>query len=172
MKQLQAACLFAVVVFAAAPARGQEPEKPGPEHDLLKKMEGTWDVTMKAGGTEMKGTATYKMELDGLWLAGGLEVDIPGHKYKGKGMDTYDAKKKKYVGIWTDNMGTTPAIMEGTYDKEKKTLTMSHDGPGPDGQVTTWKGVSEYPDADTVVFSMYVGGAKEPMFVNTYKRKK
>ena len=33
-------------------ARAQVPAKPGPEHELLKKIKGTWDMTAKAGDVE------------------------------------------------------------------------------------------------------------------------
>ena len=166
--------MIAVIVAAvlAAPAAAQEPPKPGPEHKLLKSREGTWDITMKAGGMEHKGTVTYKMELGGLWLVGSLESDLGGEKFYGKSLDTYDAGKKKYVGVWFDSMSTTPMTMEGSYDKEKKTLTMVGQGPGQDGKLTTWRSVSQMPDNNTVEMSMYVGDGKEPMFTVTYKRKK
>ena len=159
-------------VMLAAPAPAQEPPQPGPEHQVLKRLEGTWDTTMKAGGMEFKGTMTYKMELNGLWLVGSLQSDLAGQKFYGKGLDTYDAGKKKYVGVWFDSMSTTPMTMEGSYDKEKKTLTMVGQGPGQDGKLTTWRSVSQMPDNDTVEMSMYVGDGKEPMFTVTYKRKK
>jgi hypothetical protein len=161
-----------VVAVLAVGSQAQEPPKPGPEHEMLKKREGTWDTTMKAGGTEFKGAVTYKMELGGLWLVGSLESDLGGQKFFGKSLDTYDAGKKKYVGVWFDSMGTTPMTMEGTYDPAKKALTMVGQGPGQDGKVTTWRSVSEMPDNDTVLMSMYVGDGKEPMFTVTYKRKK
>ena len=166
--------MIAVIVAAvlAAPAAAQEPPKPGPEHKLLKSREGTWDITMKAGGMEHKGTVTYKMELGGLWLVGSLESDLGGEKFYGKSLDTYDAGKKKYVGVWADSMSTAPMLMEGTYDKEKRTLTMVGDGPGVDGKPAKWRSVSEMPDDDTVKMSMFVGDAKEPMFTVTYQRKK
>ena len=69
-------------------------------------------------------------------------------------------------------MSTNPMVMEGTYDKEKKTLTMIGDGMGMDGKPAKWKSVSTMPDDDTIEMSMYVGDAKEPMFTVTYKRKK
>ena len=152
--------------------QAQEFAKPGPEHKLLQKKEGTWDTTMKAGGTEFKGAVTFKMVLGGLWLSGSLESDLGGQKFYGKSMDTYDAGKQKYVGVWFDSMGTTPLTMEGSYDKDKKTLTMVGKGPGKDGKVTTWRSVSQMLDNDTVLMSMYVGDGKEPMFTVTYKRKK
>ena len=161
-----------VIALLAAPVQAQEPPKPGPEHELLKKREGTWDTTMKAAGMEFKGTVTYKMELGGLWLVGSMETELGGQKFWGKSLDSYDAGKKKYVGVWADSMGTTPMLMEGTFDPATKALTMVGEGPGPDGKVTTWKSVATMPDADTVQMTMFVGDGKEPMFTVTYKRKK
>jgi hypothetical protein len=164
--------VLAVVLALAAGTQAQEAPKPGPEHKLLKKREGTWDTTLKAGDMEFKGTVTYKMELGGLWLVGSLESDLGGQKFYGKSLDTYDAGKKKYVGVFFSSMGTTPLMMEGTYDKGKKTLTMVGKGPGMDGKPTTWRSVSRMPDNDTMLMSMYVGDGKEPMFTVTYKRRK
>jgi hypothetical protein len=166
--------MIAVVVAWAlvVPAWSQEIAKPGPEHDLLKKREGTWTTTMKAGGMEYKGAMTYKMELGGLWLVGSLESDLAGQKFAGKSLDTFDAKKKKYVSVWFDSMSTTPMTMEGNYDTESKSLTLVGEGPGMDGKPAKWKSVSTLPDDDTVNMSMFVGDAKEPMFTIVYKRKK
>ncbi len=161
-----------VAAMLAAPALAQEPPKPGPEHELLKKHVGTWDLTMKFGGMESSGTVTYKMDLGGLWLVSSLESEFGGTKFQGRGLDSYDPAKKKYVGIWIDNMSTTPMVMEGTFDKEKKTMTMVGNGPGMDGKPTPHKAVSEWKDDDTLHFSMFVGDAKEPSFTITYKRKK
>ncbi|HVK17532.1 MAG TPA: DUF1579 domain-containing protein [Fimbriiglobus sp.] len=166
-------CAAALAAVLAVPAvRAQEPARPSPEHEVLKKMEGNWDLTMKFGGMESKGTVTYKMDLGGLWLVSALESDLGGQKFSGRGLDGYDAAKKKYVGVWVDSMSTSPLLMEGTYDKEKKTLTMSGDGPGMDGKPVKFKSVSEMPDDDTINFSMYMGDGKEPGFTITYKRKK
>src|SRR5437773_323804 len=129
---LSAAALAALLVIPAA--RAQEPPKPGPEHDELKKLEGTWDTTMSMAGKDSKGVATYKMDLGGLWLNSTYEGEIAGGKFKGHGMDSYDTNKKKYVGVWFDSMSTSPMIMEGTFDKEKKMLTMTGEGPGMDGK--------------------------------------
>jgi hypothetical protein len=172
MRELAVLVTAVAVLAVGTETRAQEQPKPGPEHELLKKRVGTWDTTLKAGGMESKGTMTYKMELGGLWLVGSLESDLGGQKFYGKGLDTYDAGKKKYVGVWFDSMSTTPMTMEGSYDKEKKTLTMVGQGPGQDGKLTTWRSVSQMPDNDTVEMSMYVGDGKEPMFTVTYKRKK
>ena len=67
--------------LCAGESEAAEPPKPGLQQAILKKMEGTWDTTMKMGGTESKGTATYKMDLGGLWLASTLEGSIGGQKF-------------------------------------------------------------------------------------------
>jgi hypothetical protein len=164
--------VLALTLALGTGAAAQEPPKPGPEHKVLQRLEGTWDTTMKAGGMEYKGTMTYKMELGGLWLVGSLESDLGGQKFYGKGLDSYDAKKRKYVGYWFDSMGTTPLAMEGTYDEAKKTMTLVGRGPGMDGKETTWRSVSRMPDNNTIEQSMYVGEGQDPMFTITYKRRK
>ena len=160
------------MVLLAPTAGAQEPPKPGPEHEMLKKWVGTWDTTMKFMGGEVKGVATYKMELGGLWLTSTHEGEFGGMKFEGRGLDSYDPAKKKYVSVFVDSMSTSPLVMEGTYDKSTKALTMEGEGPGMDGKPTKYKTLAEWKDDNTVVFTMYVGGEKEPGFTITYKRRK
>jgi hypothetical protein len=48
-------CFCVAILFTSYSAvLAQEPAKPGPEHDMLKKWEGTWDATMKMAGAESK----------------------------------------------------------------------------------------------------------------------
>jgi Protein of unknown function (DUF1579) len=169
MRMIAAVLAVAVLVV---PTWGQEAPKPGPEHEWLKKLEGTWENTMTAGGATEKGTTTYKMDLGGFWLSSTMESQMQGQKWTGKGMEGYCPIKKKYVTIWTDSMGPSPVILTGDYDKEKKTLTQTGDGPGMDGKVATYKSVTVFPDADSMTMTMWVGDGKEPMFSVAYKRKK
>jgi hypothetical protein len=69
-------------------------------------------------------------------------------------------------------MTASPMVMEGTYDKATKTLTLEGEGPGMDGKPTKHKSISVMPDDDTINFSMYMGDTKEPSFTIVYKRKK
>jgi hypothetical protein len=171
MNSLRILCAI-VLLAGSATVKGQEPAKPGPEHEILKKHVGTWEATMKIEGMESKGVSVYKMDLGGLWLASTFEGDFGGMKFSGRGFDTYDAAKKKYVAVWMDSMSTSPMLMEGTYDKEKKAMTLTGEGPGMDGKPMKFKSVSVMPDDDTINFSMYMGDAPQPAFTITYKRKK
>jgi hypothetical protein len=169
MRKVAAVALAAVL---AAPTLAQEAPKPGPEHKLLARQAGTWDTTMKFGDMEVKGTATFKMDLGGLWLVGTLESKLFGQKFSGRSLDSYNPARKKFVSVWVDSMGTAPLLMEGTFDKETKTLTMTGEGPGMDGKPIRFRSVSRMPDADTLVMKMYMGPGKEPAFTVTYRRKK
>jgi hypothetical protein len=61
---------------------------------------------------------------------------------------------------------------EGTFDAATKTMTMNGETAGPDGKPTKSKSVTQFKDDNTVVMTMYMGDAKDAMFVITYKRKK
>src|SRR6185312_10171938 len=74
------------LAFAACTATAQDAPKAPPELDVLKKLVGDWDATMKFGGMESKGKVTYKMEVGGMWLVSNLESDLFGQKFHGKGL--------------------------------------------------------------------------------------
>jgi hypothetical protein len=154
----------------------QEAPKPGPEHQKLKDQAGTWDVVMKFGDMETKGTVVSKMDLGGLWLVSQFEGEFaPGEKFSGRGLDTYDRYKKKYVSVWVDSMAASPTVSEGNYDKEGKVLTMTGEGPGEGGKPTKYKMITEHKDKDNLLFTMYAAGADgkdTPLFSIAYKRRK
>jgi hypothetical protein len=172
MTTLRNLCALGVILLSLPAARAQEGAKPGPEHDVLKKFVGNWGLTMKFGGMESKGTVSYKMDLGGLWLASEINAELFGAKFQGRGFDTYDAGKKKYVAYWFDSMGPGAVVTEGEFDKAKKTMTMSGEGPGMDGKPTKYKSVTVMPDDDNFTMTMYVGGGAEPAFTIAYKRRK
>jgi hypothetical protein len=171
-----ACLLLAASVLLPSAACAQEPAKPGPEHELLKRMVGSWDATVKFGPMEGKGVMTYKMDLGGLWLASEFKGEFAGKPFEGKGFDTYDAAKKKYVSAWFDSTATNAMISEGTADKDGKVMTLMGDGPpGPDGKPSKVKSVTEIKDKDTIVSTMTMldkDGKEQPMGTLVYKRKK
>jgi hypothetical protein len=168
------ACAAALLPLAAVRAE-EGPPKPGPEHEKLKALEGVWEAVVKSEHGDSKATATYKMELGGMWLVSNFEGEFGGQKFSGKGLDTYNASKKKYVSVWVDSMMQSPMLLEGTYDKDGKVLTMTGEGPGEDGKPMKVKSTSEMPDKESMVFKMYQvdkDGKDKEMMTITYKRKK
>jgi hypothetical protein len=172
----RAACLtVCFCLMAPLAAWTQQPPQPGPEMEKLKELVGTWDAAIKMGPQESKGKVVYKLELGGLWLVSDFEGEVEGQKFTGKGLDSYDPTKKKYVSVWVDSMTTSPLFSEGTYDKDGKVMTMTGEAPGPDGKPMKMKMVTEHKDKDTMVFTMYgpgPDGKDASMFSISYKRRK
>ena len=131
----QALALVAVLTTFAITARlsaQQPPEvKPGPEHAFLKEGEGVWDATAKSMGGESKGELRCQMALNGLWLLELYKGEAGGQAFEGRGATSYDPAKKKFVNVWIDSMVPSPMLSEGTYDKQKKTLTLVGTMPLP-----------------------------------------
>jgi hypothetical protein len=172
-------CLAAAwLIFSAALGMAQEPAaaKPGPEHEQLQKMAGTWDVTMKMAQAPapMKGVSTAKMEMGGLWLVSDFKMDDPAFPFQGKGLDGYDQHKKKFVGIWVDSMSSAPMFMEGNLDAASKTMTMTGEA-AHQGKPEKFKTVTKMTDDDHYTFQMFMVGAdgKDTLaFTIEYVRKK
>jgi hypothetical protein len=174
---LMLACGLAVTVRAAQEMPPMP--KPGPEHALFKEDEGTWDATVEMfmpGAPPMtsKGVETNTIGCGGLCLISDFKGDMMGATFHGHGTVTYDPAKKKYVGSWTDSMSTGLAVTEATHDPAKRTVTGWFEGPDMTGKVTKTRGVTEYKDRNTRVFSMYSPGpeGKEALGMRiTYKRR-
>jgi hypothetical protein len=163
--------LSLVLLATASVAFAQEMPKPGPEHAWLKKRDGAWTATMDMGGQKSDHTCTFKMELGGFWLNSTMEGEMFGAKFTGKNLEGYDPATKKYSSLWVDSMSAGAVIMYGTYDADKKTQTMTGEGPGMDGKPAKYKSVTVYKDNDTMTMTMFIGG-DQPAFTVTYKRKK
>ena len=177
---LSVAVLCALLSHVSLAQEAPPAPKPGPEHDILKGMEGTWDAVMTMAGAPKdapasKGKSISKMEVGGLWMTTKYEGEFAGTKFEGRGIDGYDQAKKKYTGVWVDSMTTSPLILEGTYDSRTKTMTMIGDFTGPDGKPAKFKIKSVIKDNDHHTSTMSMIGEdkmEQEMFSIEYTRKK
>jgi hypothetical protein len=153
----------------------QELPQAGPEHQLLKRMEGAWTASIKSDAGASTGTMVCKLACNGLWLTTEFTSDFGGQSYQGRGLDGYDPAKKKYVSVWVDSMSTRPLLFEGEMDATGKVLTMIGEGPGFDGQPTRFKSVTRHVDGDHLAFGMFVvapDGSETQVMSIDYVRKK
>ena len=172
-----ATLLLSQVSFAQEPPM---PPKPGPEHEILKDMEGTWDTVMTMTGAPKdapasKGKSVSKMEIGGLWLSTKFEGDFAGAKFEGRGIAAYAQTKNQYTAMWVDSIGTSPLLLAGSYDANAKAMTMIGDFTGPEGKPAKFKIRSVIKDKDhhTSTMSMIDEDQKEQeMFSIEYTRKK
>jgi hypothetical protein len=163
------------LVLAGLSAAAQPPaSQASPEHQLLKKFAGDWDATVAIMGKESHATSHNRVTLGGLWLVTEFKGEFLGAPFEGKGATGYDPVKKKYVSTWIDSMTPSLLVLEGTFDKETNTYTEIGEMRGPDGKPTKTKSIYQFPDDDTMVFTMYsvVEGKDQEAFKITYKRKK
>jgi uncharacterized protein DUF1579 len=167
-------------VKAEAPPEMAAP-KPGPHHAHLAKSAGTWDATVESfmapdqAPQVSKGVEVNTLDSGGLWLVSDFKGTFMGQPFQGHGLMGYDTTKSRYTGVWADSMSTAMMASEGTCDGSGGRLTMTSQGPGMDGKMTTWTMVSEFKDADTRVFSMSFPGpdGKDQLAMRiTFKRRK
>ncbi|MCI0587799.1 MAG: DUF1579 domain-containing protein [Planctomycetes bacterium] len=159
-----------------------EMPKPGPEHAKMAKSVGTWDAEVESmmGGPgappmKSKGSEIVKALPGGLWLTSDFQGEFAGMPFHGHGIHGYDTLKKKYVGAWVDNMVTSLATMEGTFDEATKTGTFFMEGPDMTGKVVRHRMVEKWADDDNRTFEMFSPGpdGKDAMGMRiTYKRRK
>ena len=155
-------------------------------HKLLSSGDGTWDYTVKMwmdGDTskkpqESKGTAVRKSILDGRFVemdvTGKMQMPGPDGKpkemtFKGHGMEGYDNVKKKFVGTWMDNMGTSIMMSEGTYDPATKSFTYTSEMEPLPGMKTQVREVLKLTDNTHMNFEWYEnqgGQEKKTMEIN------
>lgn len=150
-------------------------ERPSPENQKLQELAGTWDAVMKFNGVESKASATYKSICSGMWLASDFKGEMAGQPFEGHGLDGYDQKKKKLVGVWVDSMNSAPLFMEGDVDPKTKMVVMTGASVGPDGKPQKFKTTTEYKDKDHFTFTMYMMAANGPdvlAFSIDYTRRK
>jgi hypothetical protein len=155
---------------------GQAFPKPGPEHEALRKTEGTWDVLLTLpGNLKGKGTMTCKMECGGLWLARDLNANLGGLKLQTKSLDGYDPVKKKHISVQFDSMTTVPMILEGDFDPATRTLTQTGEARTFDGSPEQVRSVCRRVDDDHEVVEVsrvYTDGKVVKHLTIEYTRRK
>ena len=166
--------LVAACAFVANACFAQELPKPGPEHEKLQAMVGEWDCVMEMDGQKSKCKASYKSICGGMWIASDFEGTLGPMKFQGHGLDGYDATKKKYTGVWVDSMTGSPMTLEGTLDKDGKTMVMTGEATGHDGKPEKVKTVTVMKDKDHFTFNFFMvkEGKEIPAFTIEYTRKK
>jgi uncharacterized protein DUF1579 len=131
-----------------------EAPKPTKEHEWLKGLAGTWDLTVQCMGKVEKATETARMFGD-FWLMSEVDGTHMGKPFKGHGMLTFDPDKKKFVGTWCESMNPSLMVSEGTSDASGKTLTMEGECKNMEGKVVRIRSVKEIAGPDAMTLTMF-----------------
>ncbi len=154
--------------------------KPGPHHELLARMAGTWSTRtlswMEPGGPTMEstGVSEQKMILDGRFLQQDFSGEMMGDKFIGIGVTGFDNHTRKFVSTWMDSMSTAIMYFEGEADAGGKTITQTSEFDDPFRGPMKWRSVTRIVDDHTHLFEMFgtdKSGKEERMMEITYTRK-
>src|SRR5262249_37447135 len=135
---------------------------PGPQHAMLKALEGTWTATIKSQmdpaapmETEV-GTSVVTTLMDGRYSQEQVSSTMMGAPFSGMGITGYDNVIGKFVSIWIDNMGTGVMRSEGTADASGKVISWSTVMSDPvTGKPTKSRMVTTIVDNDHHTLEMY-----------------
>jgi len=150
---------------------------PGPEHEILKRDAGVWDVVMEMQfpGMQpmtMNGTETSTL-LAGRWLVTEFRGEIMGMTFEGRGLGGWDPEKKAYVGVWADSMSTSLSHSESTHDAATNTMKGWMEMADPSGGKSKARTEQTWPTADTRVVKVFgADGSPEPVMKMTYTKRK
>lgn len=171
--------ILAIQVLPSLAARQQTPDQekkmmdqmmkyslPGPEHELLKRYAGDWDVEImsyppvgqpqKSMGT-MKGTILF----GGLYVKMSFEGMMGDMKFQGLEVVGYDLFKKMYTTFWIDSWSTAFVTTSGALDKTAMKLTETGMFPDPmtDGKtMQKVKNVTTFMGDGAFKFEMFMVG--------------
>ena len=154
---------------------------PAPEHDLIKKLDGKWNVEFKYElGVGMiiegKGIAEGKMILGGRFLNFEQVTEAAGMKFASLSIMGYDRRINKYTYYGIDEMGTYAVTGEGDYNSSSKILTLNGTTLDPTGKsvaMQDYKFIFEFVNDNEikcdVVFKM-PDNTEKAIVKMTYKR--
>jgi hypothetical protein len=159
---------------------GVKPDAPGPAHQRLAELAGSWDVSTRyvIGDKEHEGKATCeaKMILGGRFLQQDYASRFQGAPFQVLQLWGYDNARKKSIEIMMDTMGTGALHNEGTVSDDGKVITNLGETRDPaTGKPYKLRTVATIVDRDNFVIEWFgtEDGKKEAKTVTlTHKRKK
>ena len=131
-----------LLLWCHVPARSQDMSamlelmQPGPEHELLKKFAGNWDMSLKMwmpGQPEIvtTGTSTSRMILGGRFLEFTAESGTGDMFWESLTILGFDRRHKRYTSVGYDTWGTYYVTASGEYDAAKQQIKLYGEDDDP-----------------------------------------
>lgn len=139
---------------------------PGEMHKMIGDAVGEWTAEIKmwmAPNTEpttASGTSVTEALLGGRYFKTTHNSNFMGMPMEGIDISGYDNARKVFHSYWIDNFGTGTMYLEGTYDKESKTLTLTGSSFDFAGKPYKVKEVIKHLDKDNQFMEMYMDEGK------------
>ncbi|MFO0865922.1 MAG: hypothetical protein U0744_14940 [Gemmataceae bacterium] len=117
--------------------------RPGKEHERLKQLEGTWETSLEWSRYKVPCTTVYTMGIGGMGLVGDMESHPGREDFPQKPRQLRFRQEEVCQHLVRQHVRHADGF-QGDYDTAKKTMTMTTEGPGPDGKTTKWRSVTIY----------------------------
>lgn len=133
---------------------------PGPMHELMKPMAGSWKAMSKSWmapgeAAVTEGTCENTWVLGNRFLQTTYKGALAGMPFEGYGLMGYDNQKKEFVSVWADNMTTGLMMSDGMVDPSGKILTMKSTMMDPaTGNPVDMKMITKVEDENRHMMSM------------------
>lgn len=156
--------LFTLTLAAAACAQGRQTS---PQHELLAQQAGVWDaaieyVDMETGKTvRAKGTSVRRQPLGSFWLIDNFQASVMGAPLRVMRTTGYDPTQRRLVGTWIDSMTPSLSVLEGSWDRDKKVMTLSGGGRDQQGRTVDIRLVTSILSENKHVFEKFTRTASD-----------
>lgn len=164
--------------MAAMMAKMRAFTTPGPEHAVLERFLGTWEMELSVmGGAPEKSEVTWSWLMDGRWLESRASGSMMGQPMQSASWMGYDRFKQSYVMTFVNTMDTAMLRAEGDLTQDGKTLiaygTLDEYLTGEHDKMVkyVWRFVS----ADEIVHEIHdlpIGEANTKVVEIRYRRKR
>jgi hypothetical protein len=164
-----------------AMAKAMAKMQPGPEHQELAKMAGSWDVASSfwmdpsAPPQQSKDTATFSVILNGRYVRQDYHGQMMGKPFNGIGIDGYDNNLGTYTSVWIDDMSTAAMVLHGKKSSDGKSITFEGDvSDCMTGGTMHVRSVATRQSDDAMSFEMFCnrGGTEQKSMELRYTRQK
>jgi hypothetical protein len=154
---------------------------PGPEHEILATMAGTWDLAASffsepgAAPQTSSLVAEQRMILGGRFLESRARGETMGEEMESLGILGYDRRHRKYTTVGFDTWGTYYVTAAGDYDPETRTLTMQGEDLDPHFGLQRFTMTTRFASDDELVYELVFhqpDGTEWTMLEILYTRRK
>lgn len=141
--------------------------RPGPHHEILKRMEGTFDSKarfwMAPGAPPMDSTGRMvnTLLLGGRVLEHKYKGTMMGSEFEGWGSLSFDNISQQYTGVWMDTMATMIQLHTGPAGADPSVLDLRGEFTLPMGVIQS-RHLTRVLDRDHMVFEIHQSRAGQP----------
>lgn len=161
---------------SAAMAHMMELAQPGPEHERLEALVGTWDVTFRSPMPEMTFTATAenRMILGGRFLASEVSGTVNGMPAEALTIMGFDRGPGVYTAVGFDTFGTFYVTGAGPWNEAERRAALAGAYEDPvTGHAHVYEFVWTVPAPDRYTWSVVFldGGTRQTVMEGDYRRR-